>query len=238
MATRRVFLASLLTGCSRAQSGVRLHARPSANAAGNVKPGVAPLNLRRERDALLYVPANAPDPAPLVLYLHGATGNEQQGIRRLSPLADEFGFLLLSPASEEGTWDAIRSGYGPDVRLIDQALTKVFAQRRIDPGKIAVCGFSDGASYALGLGLSNAELFPALMAFSPGFIPSGTQKSGSPRIFISHGTKDQILPIDQCSRRLVPELKQAGLTVKFEEFDGPHAVPPEIARQAMAWFLK
>jgi len=238
MATRRVFLASLLSGCSRAQSGVRLHARPSANAAGNVKPGVAPLNLRRERDALLYVPANAPDPAPLVLYLHGATGNEQQGIRRLSPLADEFGFLLLSPASEEGTWDAIRSGYGPDVRLIDQALTKVFAQRRIDPGKIAVCGFSDGASYALGLGLSNAELFPALMAFSPGFIPSGTQKSGSPRIFISHGTKDQILPIDQCSRRLVPELKQAGLTVKFEEFDGPHAVPPEIARQAMAWFLK
>ncbi|MEO8370138.1 MAG: PHB depolymerase family esterase [Candidatus Solibacter sp.] len=238
MATRRLFLASLLTSCSRAQSGVRLHARPSKSAAGALKPGVTPLNLRRERDALLYVPANAPDPAPLVLYLHGATGDEKQGIRRLSTLADEFGFLLLSPASEEGTWDAIRSDYGPDVRLIDQALMKVFAQRRIDPGKIAVCGFSDGASYALGLGLSNAELFPALMAFSPGFIPPGTQKSGAPRIFISHGTKDQILPIDQCSRRLVPELKQAGLTVKFEEFDGPHTVPPEIARQAMAWFLK
>jgi phospholipase/carboxylesterase len=184
------------------------------------------------------VPANAPDPAPLVLYLHGATGNEQQGIRRLSPLADEFGFLLLSPASAEGTWDAIRSGYGPDVRQIDQALTKVFAQHRIQPHKVAVCGFSDGASYALGLGLSNAELFPAVMAFSPGFIPNGTEKSGTPRIFISHGTKDQILPIDQCSRRLVPELKKAGLSVKFEEFDGPHATPPEIARQAIAWFLK
>jgi phospholipase/carboxylesterase len=238
MATRRAFLASLLTGCSQAQSSVRLHARPAKGAAGSVKPGVTPLKLRRERDTLLYVPANAPDPAPLVLYLHGATGNEQQGIRRLSPLADEFGFMLLSPASEEGTWDAIRSGYGADVRSIDAALSKVFEQNRIDARKIAACGFSDGASYALGLGLSNAELFPAVMAFSPGFIPSGTQKSGNPRIFISHGTKDQILPIDQCSGRLVPELKQAGMNVKYQEFDGPHGVPAEIAREAMAWFLK
>lgn len=173
-----------------------------------------------------------------MLYLHGATGNEQQGIRRLSGLADEFGFLLVSPASQEGTWDAIRSGFGSDVRLIDQALAKVFVQRRVDPRKIAVCGFSDGASYALGLGMSNGELFQGVMAFSPGFVPQGVEESGKPRIFISHGTKDQILPIDACSRRLVPQFKQAGYSVKFQEFDGPHAVPPEIAREAIEWFLK
>jgi predicted esterase len=172
------------------------------------------------------------------VYLHGATGNEQQGIRRLSALADEFGFLLLSPASQEGTWDAIRSGYGPDVRFIDQALTRIFAERRVDERKIAVCGFSDGASYALGLGISNGDLFNSVMAFSPGFIPSGAEKSGSPRIFISHGVKDEILPSDNCSRRLAPALKAAGYNVKYEEFDGPHQVPPEIARQAMDWLLK
>jgi predicted esterase len=187
---------------------------------------------------MLYVPASAPDPAPLVLYLHGATGNEQQGIRRLSALADEFGFLVLSPASQEGTWDAIQSGYGPDVQFIDQALTKVFALRSVDPRRIAVCGFSDGASYALGLGLSNGDLFRKMMAFSPGFIPSGYQLINTPGIFISHGTKDQILPIETCSRRLVPQLRQAGYEVKFQEFDGPHAVPPEIARQAIEWFMK
>jgi hypothetical protein len=64
--------------------------------------------------------------------LSGATGDERQGIRRLSAFADEFGFLFLSPASEEGTRDAIRSGYGPDVRFVDQALTRVFTQRRVD----------------------------------------------------------------------------------------------------------
>jgi predicted esterase len=184
------------------------------------------------------VPASAPDPAPLVLYLHGATGNAQQGIRRLNALADEFGFLILSPASEADTWDAVRASYGPDVRTIDQALSRVFARYRVDPRKIAVCGFSDGASYALGLGMSNGDLFLAVMAFSPGFVPSGGEKTGTPRIFISHGTKDQILPIDTCSRRLVPDLKRAGYTVRFEEFDGPHTVPPDIAREAIRWVLK
>jgi len=124
------------------------------------------------------------------------------------------------------------------VRFIDQALIRVFAQRHVDPRKIAVCGFSDGASYALGLGLSNGDLFREVMAFSPGFVPSGVEPTGTPRIFISHGTKDQILPIDTCSRRLVPQLKQAGYEVKFQEFDGPHAMPAEIARGAIEWFLK
>jgi predicted esterase len=238
MPTRRVFLGAFLTACSRADSSVRLRARPGKPDAGTSQPGVAPLHLRPTRDALLYVPASVPDPAPLVVYLHGATGNEQQGIRRLSPLADEFGFLLLSPASEEGTWDAIRSGYGPDVRFLDRALSKVFAEHRVDPRKVAVCGFSDGASYALGLGISNGDLFQAVMAFSPGFVPSGVQKTGTPRIFISHGTQDQILPIETCSRRLVPALKGAGYAVKFEEFDGQHGVPAGIARGAVEWFLK
>ena len=239
MPTRRIFLVALLTCCSRAESAVRLRARPAkAVGEGDAGPGVTPLNLRPERDALLYVPDSVRDPAPLVLYLHGATGDEQQGIRRLRALADEFGCLLLSPASQEGTWDAIRSGYGRDVRFIDQALTKVFAQRRVDARKIAVCGFSDGASYALGLGLSNGDLFRAVIAFSPGFVPSGVEQTGTPRIFISHGTRDQILPIDSSSRRLVPQFERAGYEVKFREFDGPHTVPPEIARGAMEWFLK
>jgi predicted esterase len=238
MPTRRVFLAAFLTACSRGESAVRLRARPTQVTGGGAGPGVVPLNLRTYRDALLYVPASAPDPASLVLYLHGATGDEKQGIRRLSALADEFGCLVLSPASQDGTWDAIRSGYGPDVRFIDQALSKVFAERRVDPRKIAVCGFSDGASYALGLGMSNGDLFRAVIAFSPGFVPSGVEESGTPRIFISHGTKDQILPIETASRRLVPHLKQAGYEVKFQEFDGPHTVPPEIARGAIEWFLK
>jgi predicted esterase len=59
---------------------------------------------------------------------------------------------------------------------------------------------------------------------------------GTPRIFVSHGTQDRVLPIERCSRRVVPQLERAGYDVLYHEFDGPHTVPPEIARQAARWF--
>ena len=55
-------------------------------------------------------------------------------------------------------------------------------------------------------------------------------------ISCAHGTHDAVLPIDRCSRRLVPELRRAGYEVEYEEFDGPHTVPPAIARAAVRWF--
>ena len=162
---------------------------------------------------------------------------EQQGIRRLSSFADERGFVLLSPASADGTWDAIRGGYGEDVRTIDECLVRTFAACRIDAARIGICGFSDGASYALGLGLSNGDLFRALMAYSPGFIPQGYKRVASPRVFISHGTNDQILPIDSCGRPVARKLKGQGYQVLFREFDGPHTVPKEITEESLTWFL-
>lgn len=216
----------------------RLRARPGEP--GKIpKPGAHPLNLRRQRDAVLYVPAAlAPDrPAPLVVFLHGAGGNEQRGVRFLSAYADEFRFLLLVPASEDSTWDAIRNSYGPDVQFIDRALDGAFTMAAVDPKRIALSGFSDGASYALGLGMANGDLFNSVMAFSPGFVPNGAQPNGKPRFFVSHGTTDEILPIGQCSRMLVPRLTRAGYPVTYREFAGPHTLPRDVGGVAMRWFL-
>jgi len=113
----------------------------------------------------------------------------------------------------------------------------VFAQYSIDTKRVAVAGFSDGASYALSLGITNGDFFTHVLAFSPGFAVPAARR-GNPRIFLSHGTEDEILPIDRTSRRLVPQLRQAGFTVEYVEFDGPHTVPREIAREGFAWFLK
>ena len=84
-------------------------------------------------------------------------------------------------------------------------------------------------------GVTKRDLFTHLLAFSPGFAaPAG--RAGSPRIFVSHGTRDAVLPIDRCSRRIVPTLRRAGYDVTYREFDGGHAVPPEVAREAADWF--
>jgi phospholipase/carboxylesterase len=59
---------------------------------------------------------------------------------------------------------------------------------------LAVEGFSDGASYALSIGLTNGDLFTHVVAFSPGFA-SPVAYTGKPPVFVSHGTHDEVLPI-------------------------------------------
>jgi predicted esterase len=44
------------------------------------------------------------------------------------------------------------------------------------------------------------------------------------------------LPIDLCSRRIVPRLERAGYDVRYREFDGGHTISPEIALEAVDWF--
>ncbi len=215
----------------------RLLARPGRPTEATA-PGLYPLGLDRDRDAILYVPAGyRPErPAPFVLSLHGAGGDEEGGLYPLRDLADEAGLILLSPASRRQTWDVIRGGFGPDVAFVDQALTIAFARCAVDPAFLAIGGFSDGASYALSLGITNGDLFGHVMAFSPGFAAPAA-RHGDPRFFVSHGVGDEVLPIDPTSRRVVPQLERAGYDVTYREFDGPHTVPPEIAREGVDWFL-
>jgi len=153
-------------------------------------------------------------------------------LRRIGAAVDEAGIAVLSPDSRNGTWDAIRDRFGPDVAYINQALERVFETVAVDPARVAVGGFSDGATYALSLGLINGDLFKYIVAFSPGFIVNGAPRS-RPQIFISHGTSDQILPIDQCSRVIVPMLRQRGYSITFREFSGRHEVPPDVAREGL-----
>jgi len=214
----------------------RLQARP-APPIGTAPPGLQPLELETRRDGQLYVPAGyRPDqPAPLVLMLHGAGGSALGGLTPFLSLADAAGLVLLAPDSRSTTWDVIRGQFGPDVDFIDRALTHTFERCAIDPARMTIEGFSDGATYALSLGLTNGDLFGHVIAFSPGFmVPAGQR--GTPRLFISHGTRDRVLPIDVCSRRIVPPLQRAGYDVRYREFDGGHAIPGPIVREAVAWF--
>ncbi len=200
--------------------------------------GLRQLKLEGGRDGLVYAPAGAGEgrPAPLMLLLHGAGGDARHTVSLLRSLADKTGMILLVPDSRGRTWDVIEGGYGPDVAYIDRALEQTFDRYDVDPARVAVGGFSDGASYALSLGATNGDLFTHVVAFSPGFMAPAS-RHGSPALFISHGTQDRVLPIDACSRKIVPRVKGGGYSVRYREFDGPHTVPPDVAAEAVAWFL-
>ncbi|MDQ3792486.1 MAG: alpha/beta hydrolase-fold protein, partial [Actinomycetota bacterium] len=214
----------------------RLRARP-VQVTEAAPVGLQPLALGAARDSYLYVPVGyrAERPVPLVLLLHGAGGHARQGLDLLRSLADAAGIILLAPASRDQTWDLlVGRRYGPDAAVIDRALEQTFSRYAIDPARLAIGGFSDGASYALSLGITNGDLFTHVLAFSPGFMAPAGQR-GSPRIFISHGARDGVLPIDNCSRKIVPRLGRAGYDVRYREFEGGHTIAPEIALEAVRW---
>ena len=213
----------------------RLRARPGAGAVASMATGTVAL----DGDALLHVPPAAAggEPCPLVVLFHGAGSTAARGLGLLAGLADVAGLILLAPTSADATWDVIRGGFGADVRRLDDALAEVFATCPVDRARVALGGFSDGASYALSLGLGNGDLVTHLLAFSPGFAAPAARR-GRPRVFMTHGTHDAVLPIDRCSRRLASGLRAAGYDVSYLEFAGGHVVEPHLARRATDWLLE
>jgi len=217
-----------------------LTARPLNNNKQNITVGLHQLKLDNKRDGYYYIPSNYSParPAAMALMLHGAGGNADHGLSLLRNYADQQNIVLLSPSSRQQTWDIIaKDSFDADVIFIDNALKQVFEKVNIDTAHIAIGGFSDGASYALSLGLSNGDLFTHIIAFSPGFYYTLEEK-GKSAVFISHGVNDHVLPINPCSRRIVPMLRRSGYEVEYKEFQGEHQIPASISAQAVQWFLK
>ena len=178
---------------------------------------------------------NASIPTPLILLLHGAGSRGDAIAATFGSRTDALGAIVLSPNSLSVTWDILTgSSFEEDVPFINLVLDQVFDRCNIDTSRIAILGFSDGASYALTLGLSNGDQLAGVVAFSPGYFEL-EQPRGTPPFFISHGISDAVIPIDQSSRKIVPELEARGSSVTYVEFDGGHTVSVAIADQAMTW---
>lgn len=228
-------LASVAAGACVRSGGLLNDGRITARPREGVKSS-APGRIALERNAILHVPNNATQsPLPLLVMLHGATQNAEDMFWYLGTTPDETGVVVFAPNAHDTTWDAIGGGsFGEDVVHLNRALEHVFETVAIDPARMAIGGFSDGATYGLSLGLINGDLFPRVVAFSPGFLIDG-MPHGKPRVFISHGTHDHILPIDRCGRRIAAGLISRGYEVTFREFDGDHEIPADVAREGLTW---
>lgn len=235
-------LALALPGCGDSAtdtppSNPRLTARPGTPTI-TPPPGLSQLGLGESRDGVLYVPGSySPDtPAPLFVALHGAGGQGQDWASNPDWL-ETRGMILLAPDSRSSTWDRVKGPFGPDVAFIDRALQHTFDRCLIDPTRLALAGFSDGASYALSLGVSNGDLFSHLIAYSPGFFLPSEPSVGQPTIFVSHGRSDPVLPLNVTRDQIVPALRSAGYDVTYREFEGGHEIPAAVAEASLDWFL-
>lgn len=218
----------------RAAEG-RLESRlPAESPVAALPPGLHPLDLGAGVEAVLAVPPGEPAPRPLLVFFHRAGGSAHHSLALARRPAAERGLLLLATTSLASTWDLLVGNLGRDVAVLDGALSEVATGARVS--RVAAGGFSDGASYALSLGLANGELFEAVLAFSPGFVAL-PRHEGRPRIWISHGTQDRVLPVARCGRKVAGALGAAGYETAYEEFDGGHVVPPALVTSALDWWL-
>lgn len=223
------------------ETASRLTARPGTPTQSPTL-GLSELGLGGSRDGLMYVPLDYSDDNsyPLFIGLHGAGGDADNWNGSYPGRAEDQGMIFLAPDSRNGSWDIMSYPYytfGPDVEFIDEMLQFAFARCRIDPSRIALGGFSDGATYALSVGIGNGDLFTHLVAYSPGYYVRPEPIVGLPDVFVSHGPDDSVLPFHNTVNTIVPSLENAGYDVTFHEFDGGHEVPSEVSDIAIDWFL-
>ncbi len=217
----------------------RLGARPGAPAEPAPRPGLHRLTTPEGGSGLLLVPRGLrPGRAtPLVVSLHGAGNRATSGIRPLRALARARRVVVLAPDARGSTWDRTSGRFGPDTATVDALLAQTFARVWVDPGRLALLGFSDGASYTLSLGMTNGDLFSHLVALAPGHA-APARRRGKPPVWIAHGRRDSVLPLRRTSAQLVPRLRRQGYRVTFRPFGGGHEVRPGIARAALGWVLR
>jgi phospholipase/carboxylesterase len=222
---------------------IRLSARPAPPTA-TLPPGAHDLGLGRAiyrgmlRDGTLYIPARAASgtAVPLLVLLHGG-GGQARDFHFMFPLGEELGVALLMLDARHNTWDGVDSPFGPDVRFIDAALRYTFERAAIDPSRLALGGLSDGGMYALTVGMINGDLFTHLIAVAPWYIQAPAPPLGKPRVFLAHGTSDNVYSVVGSRTRLLPQLRRAGYDVTYHEFDGPHFITPAAARAALDWLV-
>lgn len=206
----------------------QLGADPSPDVSEDARTGLQQLPAAGE-GSLLYVPKSyrPGKPMPFALTLHGCCSEAKGGLNLWFRLARQRGIILLAPDGG-GSWS------GAEGR-IDAGLQEVFSRYAVDPKRIAVVGFSAGASYALTLGLANGDLFTHVVAHSPGgYYDYGAQ--GELKVFVAHGVEDQTIPVG-VSRGIVPDLRQEGYPVKYLEYPLGHRPQPQVMAQAVRWFL-
>lgn len=235
---RRDFISLGAMGALALASGRRTAAQQPAAAPDGFTYGESRLGISDdERDGSMFVPRSYKPgvPMPAMMMLHGFAGSAED-MGRMLPLAEEFGVVMILPESRGVTWGRGTPGFDDDVHYLGPAYRHVAGLVDIDTAKVALGGVSDGAGYALSMGLAYGDSFNHVIVFAGGRM-TPFRKQGKPRLFFSHGVDDTQMPIEHTARKFVPELKAEGYDVTYREYQGGHRVPPEEIREAFKWLV-
>ncbi len=179
---------------------------------------------------------------PVVTVLHGAGRQDELLARAYRDEPARRGVLIAVVRSHDYTWDLIAGGDGHDLEFLAWLLAWLDVRYPTDATRRALVGYSDGASYALALALSNPRLFAAAIGWAAGFLAIDTANltpgDPKPRVLLEHGTHDQVFPFERVALPLRDLLVRLGYDVTFRVDEGGiHWPSAGFQAAALDWFL-
>lgn len=187
----------------------------------------------------VYVPEYyTPDRAmPLVMALHGGSGNGRGFLWSWLRDARSLGAILVAPTATGQTWALM--GDDTDTPNLMRILETVRSRWTIDGSRMLLTGMSDGGTFCYVSGLDGASPFTHLAPVAATFHPLMAEMADAARlqglpIFITHGKLDWMFPVQ--TARQTQALSAAGADVTYREIDDlSHTYPREINAELLAW---
>jgi phospholipase/carboxylesterase len=175
---------------------------------------------------------------PLVVALHGGSGNGRSFLWSWLRDARAHGAILVAPTAIGDTWAL--SGPDTDTPNLARIVDDVRGRWRIDPARMLLTGMSDGGTFSYVSGLEPASPFTHLAPASAAFHPMLAAMADPDRIrglpiHLSHGALDWMFPVSM-ARQARDALTAAGARVTYREIeDLSHTYPRELNPAILAW---
>ena len=177
---------------------------------------------------------------PLITVFHGAGRQDEMLAKTFRHEPAERDALFLIPRSHHPTWDLIVGQGRADMDFLEFAYDLIYRRYPVDPARQAIIGYSDGASYGLSLGLSNPQIFSAVMGWAAGFKRIEEPPAGSPkpRVLLEYGSHDPLFPFEQIALPMRADLEEEGYEVAFMvDKGGRHWPRGDFHSDALDWFF-
>ena len=188
----------------------------------------------------LYVPEYyTPDRAwPLVMALHGGSGNGRSFLWSWLRDARSHGAILVAPTATGSTWALM--GEDTDSPNLARILETVRSRCNVDPDRLLLTGMSDGGTFCYVAGLESASPFTHLAPVAATFHPLMAEMADAERlrglpVYLVHGQLDWMFPV-QVARQTHAALSAAGADVTYRELDDlSHCYPREMNPAILNW---
>jgi phospholipase/carboxylesterase len=175
---------------------------------------------------------------PLVMALHGGSGNGRAFLWSWLRDARSLGAILIAPTATGPTWALM--GDDADTPNLMRILEAVRGRWNIDSKRLLLTGMSDGGTFCYVSGLGSASPFTHLAPVAATFHPLMAAMADAERlaglpIHLIHGKLDWMFPVET-ARHTREALSAAGANVTYREIDDlSHCYPREVNAEILRW---